>query len=284
MKRILPILLAFTAVQIVSAVWWISPVAAACDAKALANSSTVSFSPGTISLTNSSTVSITAEKNLLISCASELEGANVVLQYDLAGANFKNTTKTSPLIGSSGNITQSVTWDMLRGKKDFPKSGDVIVTVTAAITKSDGGKFLTKTFTPTLKISKDAENNKNVDNSKKSEKGYYSPVDLGGSDCEGLKNLIKHYGGGRASSLPAYCDIGTVYDKISNLLYYFVGIIAVLAVMYGGFLYMTARENDSQKKKGKDVLLYAILGLTIALMAIVIINIVINFVVDNRVS
>ena len=101
--------------------------------------------------------------------------------------------------------------------------------------------------------------------------------------CDQLKAQIGQYGSGRALDLPKYCTVSEAYQKISGFLYFAVGILAVLAIMYGGFVYMTARENDTQKKQGKDIILYAILGLVIAICAVLIVQLVINFIVDNKI-
>ncbi|MDD4332656.1 MAG: pilin [Patescibacteria group bacterium] len=42
-----------------------------------------------------------------------------------------------------------------------------------------------------------------------------------------------------------------------------VGSLALLMVIYGGFLLMTAHGNEQQVTKGKDVLIWAVLGLII---------------------
>jgi hypothetical protein len=48
------------------------------------------------------------------------------------------------------------------------------------------------------------------------------------------------------------------------------GIIAALMIMYAGFMYVTARGNDTQIKKAHDALLYAAIGSGVLLGAKVI--------------
>ena len=47
----------------------------------------------------------------------------------------------------------------------------------------------------------------------------------------------------------------------------FLGIIAVVIVLYGGFMYMTAGGNDDRVKKAKKVLLNAVIGIVLILSA-----------------
>jgi hypothetical protein len=101
--------------------------------------------------------------------------------------------------------------------------------------------------------------------------------------CDQLKQQIQEAGGGRAGELPSYCTEGEVYKKIVYWLYYIVGIGAVGMIIYGGYVYMTSRSNESQVKKGKQILLYTVVGVAISILAITLVTIVINLVVDNKI-
>ncbi len=101
-------------------------------------------------------------------------------------------------------------------------------------------------------------------------------------ECDALKAQINQYGGGRAAELPAYCNEGVVYNKISSLLYYVLGIVAVISIIYGGYMYMTAGSNEQRKTKAKTILIYTIAGIVVALLAALIVNVVVNVVVDNK--
>jgi len=67
-------------------------------------------------------------------------------------------------------------------------------------------------------------------------------------------------------------------DSIQNLIQTLIneifipigGVIAVLMVMYAGFLYVTARGDTGKMKKAKDALLWAVIGSAILLGAWVI--------------
>lgn len=99
-------------------------------------------------------------------------------------------------------------------------------------------------------------------------------------ECERLKEQLS----GNVAALPQYCDIGSVYSRITFWLYYIIGIAAVVSIIYGGYLYMTSRGNDAQLAKAKNVLIWTIAGVVLALLAAVIINVVVNLIVDNRLT
>jgi len=67
------------------------------------------------------------------------------------------------------------------------------------------------------------------------------------------------------SSIPAL--IRTIIDSI---LLPIGGVIAVLMIMYAGFLYVTARGNSSKIEKAHNALLWAVIGAAILLGAWVI--------------
>lgn len=99
--------------------------------------------------------------------------------------------------------------------------------------------------------------------------------------CEKLKQQITA-GGFDISQLPEYCTTESVYVKFLNTAMYAVGIAAVGAIIYGGFLYMTAQSNEAQRKQGRSILTWAIVGLTVVIVAVLLVNVVINLIVENK--
>ncbi len=104
------------------------------------------------------------------------------------------------------------------------------------------------------------------------------------TECDRLKEQIRIYGGGNATSLPAYCNVGTVYTKLTYWMYYIIGIAGVISLIYSGYMYMTARDNESQLKKAKSILIWTIAGIALALIATIIVGAVINLVVENKLT
>ena len=99
--------------------------------------------------------------------------------------------------------------------------------------------------------------------------------------CEKLKQQITS-GGFDISQLPEYCTTESVYTKFLNTAMYAIGIAAVGAIIYGGFLYMTAQSNEAQRKQGRSILTWAIIGLVVVILAVLLVNVVINLIVENK--
>jgi type IV secretory pathway VirB2 component (pilin) len=64
--------------------------------------------------------------------------------------------------------------------------------------------------------------------------------------------------------------------NIVNMLLYILGAIAVIAIIAGGIRYTTANGDASQTKLAKDTILYAVVGLIVAIMAWGIVNFVVS--------
>ncbi len=60
--------------------------------------------------------------------------------------------------------------------------------------------------------------------------------------------------------------------KIVSILLFIIGIIAVVAMVIGGVMYATSGGNSEQIKKAKDTILYAIIGIIVAVMAYAIVG------------
>jgi len=55
----------------------------------------------------------------------------------------------------------------------------------------------------------------------------------------------------------------------------FVGVVALAALIYGGFSYITAFGDEKKAAKGKAVVLYAVIGLIIVGFSVLLVNTVI---------
>lgn len=76
-----------------------------------------------------------------------------------------------------------------------------------------------------------------------------------------LENTAQQTGLSSVSNLDA--SIGTILKNIFS----FLGIIFLILIIYAGFLWMTAGGNDQQIAKGKNIMLWAIIGIFIILSA-----------------
>ncbi len=76
------------------------------------------------------------------------------------------------------------------------------------------------------------------------------------------------YGAGLAANQ----DLRQYIKNVVNFALGFLGIIAVVVVIYGGFLYVTAAGNEEQAGKGKKALTYAVIGILIILSSFALVN------------
>jgi glucose uptake protein GlcU len=64
--------------------------------------------------------------------------------------------------------------------------------------------------------------------------------------------------------------------SITNILLFVLGVIAVIAIIIGGFKYVTSNGDASQTKSAKDTILYAVVGLVVAILAYAIVGFILN--------
>jgi hypothetical protein len=68
----------------------------------------------------------------------------------------------------------------------------------------------------------------------------------------------------------------TEIGDIVNLMLYLAGAIAVIVIIYGGIRYVTSTGDAARVKAAKDTIMYAVVGLIVALLAYAIVNFVVN--------
>lgn len=77
---------------------------------------------------------------------------------------------------------------------------------------------------------------------------------------------------------------GTTFDAgvqlVINLLLFVIGLISVIMIIIGGIRYTTSNGDSQQTKAAKDTILYAVVGLIIAIMAYAIVNWVVSVFID----
>jgi len=77
-------------------------------------------------------------------------------------------------------------------------------------------------------------------------------------------------------------DIPSIVGRLINGLFALVGVIFFILLVYGGLLWMTARGNEENIKKAKDLIIAAIIGLLIVLAAYAIAQFVITVLVGGN--
>jgi uncharacterized protein YacL len=77
-------------------------------------------------------------------------------------------------------------------------------------------------------------------------------------------------------------NVWTFAGNVVNWILIAVGIICVIFIIFGGIRYATSGGDPEKVKSAKNTLLYAIIGLAIALLAAVIVNLVVS--VSNNIT
>ena len=67
-------------------------------------------------------------------------------------------------------------------------------------------------------------------------------------------------------------DFRTLALTIVNFFLTFLGLIAVVMIIYGGFLYVTAAGNQEKIESAKKIIMYAIIGIVVILLSFAIVN------------
>ena len=95
--------------------------------------------------------------------------------------------------------------------------------------------------------------------------------------CEGAKNCITQ---GSNNAKTGATDIDVVIKNVTNVLLFLVGAVSVIMLVLGGFKYVTSNGNADQIKSAKNTIMYAVIGLVVAIIAYA----VVGFVVDSFVA
>lgn len=81
----------------------------------------------------------------------------------------------------------------------------------------------------------------------------------------------------RADGMPAeLVGMDGVFTQITNTVLYIVGVISVVMLVYGGLRYILSGGDSKKITDAKNTILYAIIGLIIAILAYAIVNFVLN--------
>ena len=79
----------------------------------------------------------------------------------------------------------------------------------------------------------------------------------------------------QAGSIASNPD-NTVIRTIINAIIFVVGMVAVIMIILGGVNYATSQGDPGKVKKGKDTIMYGIIGLVISILAFAIVNFVLQ--------
>ena len=92
---------------------------------------------------------------------------------------------------------------------------------------------------------------------------------VGASPASQIRGGVNQAGGGGETS-----NLGSRIKTIVNILLYILGAIAVVMIVIGGIRYTTSNGDSGSIKSAKDTILYAVIGLIVAILAYSIVNFV----------
>ncbi len=106
---------------------------------------------------------------------------------------------------------------------------------------------------------------------------HAQPSGSGNGVQEGLSTVGDAFPNGAKENL----DVGAVIKKIIDWALYLAAVIAVIFIIYGGFLYITSAGDATQATKGRTSLVNALIGLAMVVLSYLIVQVVYNFLVNR---
>ena len=104
------------------------------------------------------------------------------------------------------------------------------------------------------------------------------PVSAVGEDCD-TDSLTLSSGAscsqGEGQSADLFGSEG-IFQKITNILLFLIGAISVIMLIYGGIRYTISGGDSGQVTSAKNTIMYAVIGIIVALLAYAIVNFVIS--------
>ena len=101
------------------------------------------------------------------------------------------------------------------------------------------------------------------------------PVTADAAICSG-DAISCAQGGAGASGQSGGVPLATFLKNIVNILLYLIGAIAVIVIIIGGLRYVTSGGDSSQMTAAKNTILYAVIGVIVAILAYAIVNFVLQ--------
>jgi hypothetical protein len=95
------------------------------------------------------------------------------------------------------------------------------------------------------------------------------------SDCQQAATIVSN---------PESCkgnDLNSIITIIINTLIFAIGIVAVVMIIMGGISYATSQGDPAKVKKGKDTILYGVIGVVVSLLAFAIVNFVLDALING---
>lgn len=89
-----------------------------------------------------------------------------------------------------------------------------------------------------------------------------------------MKNQITQGSGATGANTGATIEGGL--KQVVNVLLFLIGAVSVIVIIIGGIMFTVSAGDAGRAKKAKDTILYAVIGLIIAILAFSIVNFVVR--------
>lgn len=89
-----------------------------------------------------------------------------------------------------------------------------------------------------------------------------------------FKNQITD--GSRATGTNTNASVEDGLKQVVNILLFLIGAVSVIVIIVGGLMYVVSAGDSGRTKKAKDTIMYAVIGLVVALFAFAIVNFVVR--------
>ena len=102
------------------------------------------------------------------------------------------------------------------------------------------------------------------------------------SHCNTSGKVTVKTGKNCAQSTDQKTNLGNVIQDVTNVLLFIIGAVAVIMIIIGGLKYVLSNGDSAQITSAKNTILYAVIGIVVALLAYAIVNFVVQeFTVQN---
>ena len=71
-------------------------------------------------------------------------------------------------------------------------------------------------------------------------------------------------------------DANVVIKNVTNIMFFIIGAVSVIMLIYGGIRYTTSGGNANNVTAAKNTIMYSIVGLIIAILAFAVVNFVVK--------
>jgi hypothetical protein len=105
---------------------------------------------------------------------------------------------------------------------------------------------------------------------------YAQSADTEATEATGATGIRQGLSDARGDDQPGDLFGGTdnIFGRITNTALYLIGALSVLMLIYGGIRYTISAGDAKQVESAKNTIMYAIIGIVVALLAYAIINFV----------